>query len=157
MELFLSVVIGGVNFRSAVIASLLSAYIIWFLGIWLEGIFGLPRLDFAQFGKLYIGDRQGWWSVGMATHFLTKTVWGIFYAWLASPPNLLSHTAQWLSGLLFGIVLGIVLVVVGLIGKSLGGKAFEYMPAKANEQVFYVILYAIFGFFVGVFYTVPSQ
>ncbi len=157
MELFLSVVIGGVNFRSAVVACLLAAYIMWFLGFWLEGIFGLPRMDFAQFGKLYMGENPGWWTVGMITHFATKTIWGLLYAWMAGPTRFLSGLAQWLSGLMFGLVLGIFLLLLSAVGKSLGGKAFEHMPEKPQKQVVYVLLYAIFGFFVGVFYTLPTQ
>lgn len=52
----------SVHFGLAVLAGFIAGYLMAMMAFWMEGLLGVPRLDFGQAGMKFLGgERAGWW------------------------------------------------------------------------------------------------
>src|SRR3990170_4644522 len=114
--------IEGVNIGHALIAGFFAAFLMALAGYWLEGLFGLPRIDLALAGLKYMGgDKPGWWFVGQAAHHITSTGLALVYAGAVflNLEDIFDKPIEWWWGPPAGMIyaLAVFLIVpVGLMG-----------------------------------------
>lgn len=138
-------VIRGINFKSLVVAGLLSGYIMYSVDKWFGGMLGL-------FG-LFPGTNNPWW---MLIHHLDSIIFALIFAW----PFIYKHLpgAGWLKGLIWGVIWELALLVTSWVAGALGSKMMVAMqPGTFGIFITMLLLHMVWGFFLGVFYNAPNN
>lgn len=134
----------------ASLAGFAAGYVMALGAYWLEGVFGIPRLDFGHTGIKYVGgEKPGAWFVGIAFHLVDSVLLGLLYA-AAVYPNVarggIVAGAGW--GMAYGAVLWLVLamiVVMPLMGSGpFGVRTGSWKPAAAS-----LVLHLVYGAILG--------
>jgi hypothetical protein len=141
----------------AALAGFAAGYVMALGAYWLEGVFGLPRLDFGHTGIKYLGsERPGWWAVGILFHLVDSVLLGLLYA-AAIYPKLAQPVAipvGAIAGIGYGVVLWLVLamlIVMPLMGSGpFAIRSGSWKPAAAS-----LVLHLVYGAILGGVY-VPS-
>lgn len=138
----------------AALAGFAAGYVMALGAYWLEGVFGLPRLDFGHTGIKYVGgEKPGWWAVGILFHLVDSMLLGLLYAVLVYPR--IAHgliPAGIAAGLAYGIALWLVLamlLVLPLMGSGpFGRQTGSWKPAAAM-----LVLHLVYGGILGGVYV----
>ncbi len=149
--------IEGVNIGHALIAGLLAGYAMTIAAFWLEGVFGLPRMDLGIAGMKYMGgDKPGWWFVGHLTHSVNSVVLALIYAGAVflNLEDIFDKPIEWWWGPIAGIAFGFVVFLVlpmGIMGTimSLTGQR---LPSDAKFITLNLILHLVYGVVLGALY-----
>lgn len=142
---------GEINFWSVLISGLLAGYVMAFVGYWMEGVLGLPRYDVTLGGTVFLGqDRPGRWTLGFLVHEIDAVIFALIYAGFLY--NILPG-ADYLKGLIFGVVLTVGIFVLATIGSVLGGKVFKAIPNKPKDLLASLLLRVVYGVVLGLLYT----
>jgi hypothetical protein len=139
----------------AALAGFAAGYVMALGAYWLEGVFGLPRLDFGHTGMKYLGgEKPGWWAVGILFHLVDSILLALLYAVGVYPklPAQGAIVAGALAGMGYGIVLWLVLamlIVMPLMGSgAFGSRTGSWRPAAAS-----LALHLAYGAIVGGVYV----
>lgn len=139
----------------AALAGFAAGYVMALGAYWLEGIFGLPRLDFGHTGIKYLGgEKPGFWVVGIAFHLVDSILLALLYAVAVYPklPVQGSIAVGALAGLAYGVVLWALLamlIVMPLMGSGpFGMRSGSWKPAAAS-----LVLHLVFGAILGGVYV----
>jgi uncharacterized membrane protein YagU involved in acid resistance len=138
----------------AALAGFAAGYVMALGAYWLEGIFGLPRLDFGHTGIKYLGgEKTGWWAVGIVFHLVDSVLLALLYAVTLYPRIAHGAVATGLiAGLAYGVVLWLVLamlVVMPLMGSGpFGRRTGSWKPAAAS-----LVLHLVYGAILGGVYV----
>lgn len=146
------------NFWVAVLGGFVAGYIMTLAGYWMEGLWGLPRMDMAGSGMKYLGgEKPGWWVVGIIAHHIDSIVLGLLYATLyPTLVNLGLAEGILLTGVIGGIVFGFLIwvILVNLIVMPLSGAgAFGSKLPSAKPIWANLILHLIYGVILGAIYV----
>jgi hypothetical protein len=140
----------------AALAGFAAGYVMALAATWLEGVFGIPRLDFGHTGYRYVGgEKPGAWYVGITFHLVDSVLLALLYA-VAVYPRIAhgSIAAGILTGLAYGVVLWLILamlVVMPLMGSGpFGSRTGSWKPAAAS-----LLIHLIFGTILGGVYVPP--
>lgn len=138
----------------AALAGFAGGYVMALGAYWLEGVFGLPRLDFGHTGIKYLGgEKAGWWAVGILFHLVDSVLLALLYA-VAVYPRVAqgSIPAGLVAGMAYGVALWIVLamlVVMPLMGSgAFGHRTGSWKPAAAS-----LVLHLVYGGILGGVYV----
>lgn len=144
----------GVALGLALFAGLAAAYVQALAGYWLEGLWGMPRLDLAEAGKRYLGgERPGWWLVGMVAHLFNGALLGLLYAatvyaWAGGDGALLRRLVL---GVAYGVAVWVV--VFNLMLLPLGGAgAFGRHGVGVGLRRTSLLLHVLYGLTLGAIY-----
>ena len=122
-----------------------------FVGYWMEGVFGLPRYDVTLGGTVFLGqDKPGRWTLGFLVHEIDAVIFALIYAGFLYD---IIPGADYLKGVIFGVVLTIAIFILGTIGSIAGGKVFKAIPNKPKDLLTSLILRLIYGVVLGLMYT----
>jgi hypothetical protein len=145
----------GVAIGLALFAGLAGAYVQAVAGYWLEGLWGLPRLDVAEGGKRYYGGEQrGWWIVGIVAHLCNGALLGLLYAGAVFPWAADGGALPWrlLAGIGYGV--GVWVVVLNLLVFPLAGAGvFGRRGGSPRLAVATLLLHVIYGLILGAIYS----
>ena len=138
----------------AALAGFAAGYVMALGGYWLEGVFGIPRLDFGLTGFKYVGgEKPGAWLVGIVFHLVDSVLLAFLYAAAIYPR--IAHgviAAGLVAGLAFGVVLWVVLamlVVMPLMGSgAFARRTGSWKPAAAS-----LLLHLAYGAILGAVYV----
>jgi len=146
----------GVAVGEALLAGFIAGYVMTLLGYWIEGFYGLPRMDLAQLGGMkYLGRDQPdilTWAVGIVTLYLNSAILGLLYA-AAFYPNMPIENPTWWQGILFGLAygVGIFIFLPGIILTALTrGQLMQMMPPRGLLASF--LLHLAYGAVLGALY-----
>jgi hypothetical protein len=139
----------------AAFAGFAAGYVMALGAYWLEGLFGIPRLDFGHTGMKYVGgEKPGFWVVGILFHLIDSVLLALLYA-AAIYPRLSergSIAAGVLAGIGYGVALWLVLamlIVMPLMGSGpFGYRTRSWKPAAAS-----LLLHLIYGMILGGVYV----
>ena len=134
----------------AALAGFAAGYAMELAAYWLEGVFGIPRLDFGHTGFKYVGgEKPGAWVVGIVSHLVDSVLLALLYAVTVYP-----HVAHGsvvvgiAAGIAYGAALWLVLamlVVMPLMGSGpFGLRTGSWKPAAAV-----LVLHLIYGAILG--------
>ncbi|EQB62928.1 MAG: hypothetical protein RBG1_1C00001G0507 [candidate division Zixibacteria bacterium RBG-1] len=144
-------VMGEISFWSVLIPGLIAGYVMAFVGYWMEGVFGLPRYDVTLGGTVFLGqDKPGRWTLGFLVHEIDAVIFALIYAGFLYD---IIPGADYLKGVIFGVVLTIAIFILGTIGSIAGGKVFKAIPNKPKDLLTSLILRLIYGVVLGLMYT----
>ncbi len=139
-----------IHLGQAIFAGFVAGYIKTLAGYWIEGVFGLPKVDSAAAGMKYLGgDKPGWWWAGIIFHFFNSILFTLAYAWWFYP-RADWIAAPWLRGVVWGILIMIVIPII-LLG-TIGALSRQRMTGGVKQKVSLLIVYVIWGFVVGILY-----
>lgn len=134
----------------AALAGFAAGYVMALGAYWLEGVFGLPRLDFGHTGIKYLGgEKAGWWAVGILFHLVDSVLLALLYA-VAVYPRIAqaSIPAGIVAGMAYGVGLWVVLamlIVMPLMGSGpFGMRTRSWKPAAAS-----LVLHLVYGAILG--------
>lgn len=139
----------------AALAGFAAGYVMALGAYWLEGVFGIPRLDFGHTGMKYVGgEKPGFWAVGILFHLVDSVLLALLYAAAAYPklPERGSIVAGAVWGTGYGVLLWLVLamlVVMPLMGSGpFGVRTRSVRPALAS-----LVLHVVYGALLGGIYV----
>ena len=144
----------GVAVGLALFAGLAAAYVQALAGYWLEGLWGLPRLDLAEGGKRYLGGEQpGWWTVGILGHLCNGALMGLLYAGAVYPWAAGGGALGWrlLAGVGYGIAVWIVVLNL-LVFPLAGAGAFGRRSGNPRLPLATLLLHLVYGLILGAIY-----
>ncbi|MBX6378254.1 MAG: hypothetical protein IRY95_06855, partial [Clostridia bacterium] len=105
----------------AALAGLIGGYAMVLSGYWLEGVAGLPRVDFAASGRRYVGQPGvAAWVVGLVFHLANSALLGLIYGawflplWFRGTDEVPFAAAAGV-GLAYGVAVFLVMAV-GVVG-----------------------------------------
>lgn len=139
----------------ASLAGFASGYVMALGAYWLEGVFGIPRLDFGHTGIKYVGgEKPGAWLVGIVFHLVDSVLLALLYAAFLSPKL---HPATIPSGMVAGAAFGValwlilaMLIVMPLMGSGpFASRTGSWKPAAAS-----LVLHLVYGMILGGIYIV---
>jgi hypothetical protein len=146
--------VAGVAIGLALFAGAAAAYLQALAGYWLEGVWGLPRLDLAEGGKRYLGgEKTGWWTVGILAHICNGALLGLLYAGAVYPWAAGGGAVPWrlLAGVGYG--LGVWAIVLNLLVFPLAGAGiFGWRSGNPRLPLATLLLHAIYGLVLGAIY-----
>lgn len=151
--------IEGVDITRVIIAGFLAGYVTAVSGYWLEGVFGMPRVDLSIAGFKYYGaERPGQWVVGQISHHIDSIGLAFIYAGAVFPNlgDLFDKPVEWWWGPFAGLVFGLVVFVVlalGILGTVMS-LAGQKMPMDAKGFVANLLLHLVWGVVLGALYFV---
>jgi hypothetical protein len=138
----------------AALSGFAAGYVMGLGATWLEGVFGIPRLDFGHTGYRYVGgEKPGAWAVGIVFHQVDSVLLGLLYA-VAVYPRIAhgSIAAGLIAGIAYGVVLWIVLamlIVMPLMGSGpFGSRTGSWKPAAAT-----LVIHLAYGAILGATYV----
>jgi hypothetical protein len=148
-----------INFWLAVFAGFTAGYVMALSAFWMEGFFGLPRIDLGITGIKYLGgEAPGWWFVGIVFHLVDAILLGVLYAAVAFPNMGLVgldgaiFPQRVLGGLIYGVILWAVLamcIVMPLIGVGVfGSRTGSPKTALAS-----LLQHLVYGILLGAIYV----
>jgi hypothetical protein len=149
--------IEGVNIGHALVAGFLAGFVMTVAAYWLEGVFGVPRMDFGMTGLKYMGgDKPGWWFVGQAAHHLDSMLLALVYAGAVflNLEDIFNKPVEWwwgpLAGLCYGFVVFLILptAIMGTITVLLGGQ----LPRDRKMLAANLLLHLVWGAVLGALY-----
>jgi hypothetical protein len=144
------VTVPGVNLAGVAIAAPAAAYSMAFVGYWMEGIFGLPKVDLRTLGEIYAGENSvaGWWA-GVLAHVAESLLFGLFYAgvFYRHLPG-----GGWLRGLLFGVILFAGGMAATIGGRAAGGLVYRRFSLSRGYVVGNLLQHLVFGVVLGALY-----
>ena len=149
--------IEGVNVGHALIAGFFAAFLMSTAAYWLEGVFGLPRIDLGMVGQKYMGgDRPGWWFVGQASHYILSMGLALVYASgvALNLEDLFGKPLEWWWGPPAGMVYGLavfLILPVGIVG-SITVLSIGILPRDPKALVANVLLHLLWGATLGALY-----
>lgn len=151
--------IEGVDITRVIIAGFLAGYAMAMAGYWLEGVFGMPRIDLSIVGFKYYGpERPGQWVVGQIAHHVDSIGLAFIYAGAVFPNlgDLFDKPVEWwwgpIAGIAFGIVVFLVLAV-GILGTVMQ-LAGTPMPMERKQFLANLGLHLAWGAILGALYFV---
>lgn len=138
----------------AALAGFAAGYVMALGAYWLEGLFGIPRLDFGHTGIKYLGgEKAGFWIVGILFHLVDSILLALLYAVTVYP-----HVAHGVipvgivAGMAYGVALWLViamLIVMPLMGSGpFGSRTGSWKPAGAS-----LVLHLVYGAILGGVYV----
>jgi len=134
----------------AALAGFAAGYVMALGAYWLEGVFGLPRLDFGHTGIKYVGgEKPGWWIVGILFHLVDSVLIGLLYAVTVYPH--VAHgvvPAGVVAGMAYGVVLWLVLAML-LVLPLMGSGAFGRRTGSWKPAVAFLVLHLVYGAILG--------
>lgn len=149
--------IGGVNIGHALIAGLFAGYVMALAAYWMEGVFGLPRMDLGATGLKYMGgDKPGAWFVGIIAHHVDSMGLALIYAGAVflNLEDVFRNSVEWWWGPLAGLGYGFVVALVlpfGIMG-TIMALAGQRPPMDAKSVMFNVWLHLVWGAALGALY-----
>jgi len=134
-----------VNFKSLLVAGILSGYGMYLVDHWFTGFLG--------FG-MFPGTEDAWW---MLTHHVDSILFALPFAWPVLYESL--PGSGWLKGLAYGFLWWVVMLfILGMIAGALGAEPFQQAaPEGATGVVTAILLHLIWGFLLGVLYNPPES
>jgi hypothetical protein len=124
---------------------------------WLEGVFGIPRLDFGHTGNRYVGgEKPGAWLVGIVFHQVDSVLLALLYA-VAVYPHV-SHgsiPAGLLAGIGYGVVLWAVLAML-IVMPLMGSGPFAVRTGSWKPAAATLVIHLVYGSILGATY-VPAM
>jgi hypothetical protein len=138
----------------AALAGFAGGYVMALGAYWLEGVFGIPRLDFGHTGIKYVGgEKPGSWLVGIVFHLVDSVLLGLLYAVTIYPH--VAHgsiPAGIAAGLAYSALLWVVLamlIVMPLMGSGpFGSRTGSWKPAAAS-----LLIHLAYGAILGGVYV----
>lgn len=139
----------------AALSGFAAGYVMALGAYWLEGLVGIPRLDFGHTGMKYLGgEKAGFWFVGILFHLVDSILLALLYAVVVYPHIAHVVAAGAIAGAVYGAVLWLLLamlVVMPLMGSGLfGGRTGSPRPAIAS-----LVLHLVYGVILGATYLPP--
>ncbi|MBI4345985.1 MAG: hypothetical protein HY553_03975 [Elusimicrobia bacterium] len=135
----------------ASLAGFAAGYVMALGAYWLEGIVGIPRLDFGHTGIKYLGgEKPGFWIVGIVFHLVDSVLLALLYAVAVYPklPMQADVIVGAIAGIAYAIVLWFVLamlIVMTLMGSGpFGVRSGSWKPAIAS-----LVLHVVYGAILG--------
>src|SRR3954468_12529442 len=121
-------------------------------GLWAGRVPGLAAMDIADYGRRYMAsDRPSAWLLGLACHLANSFLLVLVWATMVEP-NL--HWPRWLEGIAWGEVLAVGLNG-GLVAAMSGQGFLGLRRGNARYAVTNLLTHGLWGFLVGIIYTVP--
>lgn len=139
----------------AALAGFAAGYVMALGAYWLEGIFGIPRMDFGHTGMKYVGgEKPGFWAVGILFHLVDSVLLALLYA-VAVYPKLAERGsivagAIWGTG--YGVLLWLVLAML-IVMPLMGSGPFGARTGSARPAVASLVLHLVYGALLGGIYV----
>lgn len=131
-----------------------AGYVMALGAYWLEGIVGIPRLDFGHTGMKYLGgEKAGFWFVGILFHQVDSILLALLYAVVVYP-----HIAQanaiagGIAGAIYGIVLWVLLAML-VVMPLMGSGVFGLRTGSIRPAVASLALHLAYGVILGATYV----
>jgi len=144
-------VVSGVNFASILVAGLGAGYGMAFCGYWMEGVFGLPKIDLRDLGGIYEGGTgaNAWWT-GVLANFAESVLIAVGFAALVYSrlPG-----PGWVRGVIFGALLWLAGFLVTVAGKLVHGKVFQRFTLTPSYIAGNLLQHLVFGVILGSMYS----
>jgi hypothetical protein len=144
-----------VRLSRAGLAGFVGGYVMLLAGYWLEAVFGISELDFAQAGVRYAsGNRQGWWLVGIIFHIVDSVLLGLLYAVVVDrhqrhlPRSLGPFWGSVGAGIAFAFVVWLVLSML-IAMPFMGSGPFAWKTGSPRPAVASLGQHVIFGSVLG--------
>lgn len=138
----------------AAFAGFTGGYVMALAAYWLEGVFGIPRLDFGHTGIKYIGgEKPGWWAVGILFHLVDSVLLGLLYAVTVYPR--IAHGSipvGIVAGAAYGVALWLVLAMLILM-PLMGSGPFGLRTGSLKPAAASLVLHLLFGAILGGIYV----
>ena len=138
----------------AALAGFAAGYVMALLAYWLEGVFGIPRLDFGHTGIKYLGgEKPGAWAAGIAFHLVDSILLALLYA-AAVYPNIIHGViaAGLVAGLAYGALLWLVLAML-IVMPLMGSGPFAVRTGSWKPAVASLVIHLVFGGILGGVYV----
>ena len=138
----------------AALAGFAAGYVMALGGYWLEGIFGIPRLDFGLTGFKYVGgEKPGAWLVGIVFHLVDSVLLALLYAVVVYPRIAHGNVVAGLAaGLVYGVVLWIVLAML-VVMPLMGSGPFARRTGSVKPAAASLLLHLVYGAILGAVYV----
>jgi len=146
----------GVATGEALLAGAIAGYVMALFGYWMEGFFGLPRMDMSQAGMKYLGRAQPdnmTWLVGIAAHHIDAAILGLLYAaaFYKVIVDIGGFDPNWWRGILLGLGYGAG-VMIFLPGIILGTLTRFQMPMTPRDLIASLAVHLVYGAVLGAIY-----
>lgn len=138
-----------INLFAAVMAGLISGYVMAIAGLWAGQVPGLITIDVSEYGRRYmVSDRTSAWLFGFASHLVNSVLLTLLWA-AAVEPNL--GLPRPLAGLLWGEALAFTLA--GAIVAPLSGLGFTGIKTRSYRYALTtIVLNGLWGLLIGILY-----
>ena len=138
----------------AALSGFAAGYVMAIGAYWLEGLVGIPRLDFGHTGMKYLGgEKAGSWSVGILFHLIDSILLALLYAVTVYPhvaPGSVVPGA--IAGAAYAAVLWLVLAML-VVMPLMGSGVFALRTGSPRPAIASLVLHLAYGVILGATYV----
>jgi hypothetical protein len=147
-----------VNLGLAVLAGVSAGYVMLLANYWLQSVFGIAGLDFAELGLLLGGSQLAdSWTIGFVFHAIDSALLGALYALAVFPLAMRvgGATSPIIVGVVGGLVFGIgvwLILAMLVAAPLLGVGPFGSKGQNPTPAILTLALHLLFGAILGFIY-----